>query len=389
MSVSETRARTVVWWACGMALMAWGCVPTGSGSGGGNAGGGEVGAGGDVGAGGNVASGGEVGAGGNVAAGGEVGAGGEANGGGQVPDCDLCLELNRECTEVGCGDCADGYTEEDGACRALRTCDDLGCRALNRACDAPDGADARCAECIEGFESEDDSGPCVEPDLPAARECRRCAAAHRECDQGPDGRVTCGPCLAGYVDAGAERGAACVRAGAELLCDPDWVRGGLDYQQMRTASLESTQEPPPPMEPPDDGELPVWDGLCGVPDAPDVSYALDFDLGEKVMPDGPTADLRKETDFIPLNGAVVFASETPVAPGTRYDVLSNEAAFEACGGEAGPALDRASYRTVYNTYFCLRTDEALYVFWGEAGCCGDIRIRFQQVSVAPRMEELP
>lgn len=151
-----------------------------------------------------------------------------------------CTQLNceaeqRVCTSTGgkasCGNCRDGFAEEDGRCREAKFCVALDCAAQQRTCEeAAGGQDAVCGDCRAGFVDNGD-GACVAdvnatcdpegPDSIAAR----CQAEHRECVEDDAGLATCsGPCLAGFKAADPDDAtSACVPvktcADIQATCD--------------------------------------------------------------------------------------------------------------------------------------------------------------------------
>lgn len=111
-----------------------------------------------------------------------------------------CQAKNRKCIEdangANCGDCYDGFIEEAGTCRTLKTCADLGCATANRACTpATVSTDAACGACLSGFIEE--NGTCR-----ALKTCADlgCDALHRKCTEATAiADAVCGNCLDGYL----------------------------------------------------------------------------------------------------------------------------------------------------------------------------------------------
>ena len=114
-----------------------------------------------------------------------------------LADCDA---KNRECVEdangASCGNCMSGFIEDAGACRAVKTCADMGCAAAHRKCTSETATtDAVCGGCMDGF--IEDGGNCR-----AVKTCADmgCAAVYRKCT--PETATTdavCGDCLDGYL----------------------------------------------------------------------------------------------------------------------------------------------------------------------------------------------
>jgi hypothetical protein len=123
-----------------------------------------------------------------------------------------CEAAHRACVETGdgaeCGACLAGFTDDGrgrGGCRAVATCQGLGCADQHRAC-TPEGehADATCGACLDGFVDTD--GACVEvpeptcePGLPGSI-ATDCAQQHRACVPAEgDAPAHCGDCLEGFA----------------------------------------------------------------------------------------------------------------------------------------------------------------------------------------------
>src|SRR5690606_13437594 len=72
---------------------------------------------------------------------------------------DQCAAENRSCFDDGAGArctlCLDGFVEEAGACRPVKTCADLDCAAAYRTCvEGGLRADAACGACLPGTEGD-------------------------------------------------------------------------------------------------------------------------------------------------------------------------------------------------------------------------------------------
>lgn len=138
-----------------------------------------------------------------------------------------CAARSRVCVEeegVGrCAGCVDGFLEEDGACRALVTCEALGCARQNRSCnpEAP-GQDATCAGCVDGFLEED--GACRAQQTCAALGC---AAQNRGCTpEAPGQDAACGGCAEGFLeeDGACRAQLTCAALGCDSIhrvCSPE------------------------------------------------------------------------------------------------------------------------------------------------------------------------
>lgn len=144
----------------------------------------------------------------------------------QLADCNSEHRLCEDDAADPCTECVEGYREEAGSCRAVKTCKDLGCAARDRLCESF-GAheDARCQGCRTGFVEV--SGECVA--RPEAN-CTDgdddsilagCGEEFRECvGQGQTGG-SCGDCVFGYVWDEAQ--GACVErvTCADLECESE------------------------------------------------------------------------------------------------------------------------------------------------------------------------
>ena len=118
-----------------------------------------------------------------------------------------CDSKNRECVEdengAHCGGCKPHFIEENGECRAVKTCEDLGCADQHRQCTpATDTTDASCGDCIDEYIEK--NGECVAPPLNCKPDSNfsilaQCNEQHRKCVQpDPQQDATCGECLDGY-----------------------------------------------------------------------------------------------------------------------------------------------------------------------------------------------
>jgi len=120
-----------------------------------------------------------------------------------------CSEMHRECLEeddgAECGGCLPGFTDEQAAlpdCRAIVTCAELGCAALNRVCTPEtDVADAACGECEDGYMEDEPSGDACVPEPPpnctpgaVSSILEQCNAANRVCIETEAG-AECGGCV--------------------------------------------------------------------------------------------------------------------------------------------------------------------------------------------------
>lgn len=161
---------------------------------------------------------------------------------GKASSCSVlsCEAEKRVCTSIDgkatCGNCRDGFAEEDGQCRPARFCVELDCAAQQRTCEeATSGRDAVCGACRAGYIDKGD-GACVadvnatcDPDSPDSI-LAQCQAEHRECVQGAEGLATCsGACLVGFKLADAQDAAsqcvavkscADIQASCEGVCVP-------------------------------------------------------------------------------------------------------------------------------------------------------------------------
>ena len=121
-----------------------------------------------------------------------------------------CEAASRRCVagddggDAFCGGCLPGFVSEGGACRPVRTCDELSevCAANHRDCEpATDDRDARCAPCPPGSDEMLD-GRCLarscEPG-PSNSFAEGCASAHRSCET-LDVGARCGSCQAGFAE---------------------------------------------------------------------------------------------------------------------------------------------------------------------------------------------
>lgn len=112
-----------------------------------------------------------------------------------------CLYLGRYCDDSPdlprCGDCRPWFVTEGDACRAIRTCADLGCAERRRACTpATETADAECEGCLAGYRECAD-GCCAESGTDCDDIGAECEVEHRECLEYGD-FARCGDCLAGF-----------------------------------------------------------------------------------------------------------------------------------------------------------------------------------------------
>ncbi|MBT9558773.1 MAG: hypothetical protein IV100_22265 [Myxococcales bacterium] len=90
---------------------------------------------------------------------------------------DACESLNRMCDEsaaggAACGDCQDGYAEDDnGECQLITSCDSLGCAGKYRLCSG-DWPFQSCGDCFDGtVESPNDATRCEPPKTCAETVC--------------------------------------------------------------------------------------------------------------------------------------------------------------------------------------------------------------------------
>jgi formylglycine-generating enzyme required for sulfatase activity len=76
-----------------------------------------------------------------------------------------CAEAYRECVEGGdgaaCGGCVEGYVENPatGACEVERSCSELNCEAVHRACAVTHNA--QCTDCLDLYAEDPATGDCV------------------------------------------------------------------------------------------------------------------------------------------------------------------------------------------------------------------------------------
>ncbi|MBN2531196.1 MAG: hypothetical protein JXR76_32735 [Deltaproteobacteria bacterium] len=118
-----------------------------------------------------------------------------------------CDALYRNCRAVEggarCGECFAGYTREEGVCRPVLTCGELGCVNQFRHClPAAIHQDAACSECEPGYTQTggvcvmDQSATC---DAGPAGIRNKCQALNRYCVEGIDvSGAWCGECMEGY-----------------------------------------------------------------------------------------------------------------------------------------------------------------------------------------------
>jgi hypothetical protein len=113
-----------------------------------------------------------------------------------------CASRLRLCVQdaagVHCGDCLNGAIEEDGACRAVRACDALGCAAAHRSCTPPGThADAECGDCEPGFVISENQ--CVaDPTKNCTGIQAACDAKNMLCVEGVSGAM-CQGCKGGHI----------------------------------------------------------------------------------------------------------------------------------------------------------------------------------------------
>jgi len=168
-----------------------------------------------------------------------------------------CQEQNRACVEEGdsahCGDCLEGYLEEEGQCLLVRTCEQVGCVGLHRQC-APAGphSHARCGGCLVGYEEQ--GGLCEAIRDASCDEDRAgsildlCESANRHCVETASG-AECGQCRRGFRD---EEG-SCVLYDCDFLdcysegrfCDPGPPAACYDCEdgQIADASADGCRPP--------------------------------------------------------------------------------------------------------------------------------------------------
>jgi hypothetical protein len=111
-----------------------------------------------------------------------------------------CASANRTCVEdstaARCGSCLDGYLDEAGTCRAVKSCDAAGCAATHLGCTPPGPhSDAACTGCARGYLAS--GGACVPANCVALQ--AECEAQNRLCSTLPGGGAACETCKAGYV----------------------------------------------------------------------------------------------------------------------------------------------------------------------------------------------
>lgn len=131
-----------------------------------------------------------------------------------------CGDSRRVCREdggkVSCGDCLVNHVEEDGQCRATRSCADQGCEQQDRLCvPASAHGDAQCGACRAGFSEEAEECRALlgaTCDAGATTLVQACGSEHRACVLESVG-AACGGCEDGYV--WDERLSACA---PKVLC---------------------------------------------------------------------------------------------------------------------------------------------------------------------------
>jgi len=138
----------------------------------------------------------------------------------------VCDTSRRECLQEGqsasCGGCWSGYVDDLGACRAVKTCEDLGCADARRVCSpSAEHQDAACGLCRAG--SVEQNGSCVaisgatcDPAPAPGSIDSACAAEHRTCSAGAP--ASCGGCVSGYVEDPGSQSCVPERSCAELDC---------------------------------------------------------------------------------------------------------------------------------------------------------------------------
>jgi len=155
-----------------------------------------------------------------------------------TPSCDAtvagstaqsCQTQRRACVMgaqgPSCGGCFAGYVDDLGACRAAKTCADLGCAAAKRACSPQSAnADATCGTCLSGY--VDQGGSCVQqadatcdPAPAPGSIAAGCAQENRACTVGTP--ASCGACLTGFVLDPASGACVPQQGCSQLTCASD------------------------------------------------------------------------------------------------------------------------------------------------------------------------
>jgi len=118
----------------------------------------------------------------------------------------LCASEHRACIDgdagASCAGCVDGFVEDSGKCKKVRTCEDLDCEASQRSCkEGGAHAHAKCGECEEGlldFDGKCGRLNCGGSGAPGSL-TDECEEQHRACSETSDGAL-CTSCAVGFVE---------------------------------------------------------------------------------------------------------------------------------------------------------------------------------------------
>ncbi len=221
-----------------------------------------------------------------------------------VQTCDTlaCSTAGRLCEPAGdhtdgrCGACRAGYTEVSGTCEPTpqSVCDPApaagsilaDCLAEKRQC-VNDAAGAYCGDCVSGYSWNASTGACEQKKTCAQLDC---GALNRACSDDPQGHCT--ECLSGFVDDPTKDACRAVVTCADLSC-PDGTRcvegasvtGDAACQQDCGADAIWSGlrcEPCPPCDGP--GEIGRWPvptraGNCICETEPGYFYYVGGDIG--------------------------------------------------------------------------------------------------------------
>lgn len=192
-----------------------------------------------------------------------------------------CAAAHRSCVEdallARCGGCVDGFLDESGTCRAVRTCDDLACAANHLSC-TPAGAhaDASCGGCVAGYAR--DGSACVP--LTCAAIAAHCDAANELCVEPSGGGAVCEGCKPGFVEDVAT--GAC-REPYTCATLPSPCPGGQICQEGTALRDAACRDPscPPCTAQGEDGPWPerTADGRCICKTKPGFFYSLSGSVG--------------------------------------------------------------------------------------------------------------